>query len=80
MLSVPLVSAHHQLPANETSFLIKNLQPGASYTVSIGAQTRAGEGPNSTANFATLSIRTGMCVLINELIMNIYLNYQLYFE
>ncbi|XP_057218515.1 interleukin-31 receptor subunit alpha isoform X2 [Triplophysa rosa] len=53
-------TTHHQLPANETSFLIKNLHPGVSYTVSIAGQTKAGEGPNSTANFETPSIKTAL--------------------
>ncbi|XP_056590305.1 leukemia inhibitory factor receptor isoform X2 [Triplophysa dalaica] len=53
-------TTHHRLPTNETSFLIKNLHPGASYTVSIAGRTNAGEGPNSTANFETPSIRTAL--------------------
>nr|XP_055040939.1 interleukin-31 receptor subunit alpha [Misgurnus anguillicaudatus] len=45
----------YRLPANEKSFFIKNLHPGTSYTVSIAGRTKAGEGPNSTVNFETLS-------------------------
>ncbi|KTF84120.1 hypothetical protein cypCar_00018251 [Cyprinus carpio] len=32
----------HQVPANKTSFLIKDLHPGVSYTVSISGRTEAG--------------------------------------
>ncbi|XP_051532225.1 leukemia inhibitory factor receptor-like isoform X1 [Myxocyprinus asiaticus] len=46
---------HHQVLANETSFLIKNLHPGTFYTVSIAGRTKAGAGPNSTVNFETQS-------------------------
>ncbi|XP_051529398.1 interleukin-31 receptor subunit alpha-like isoform X2 [Myxocyprinus asiaticus] len=48
-------TTHHQVLANETSFLIKNLLPGTSYTVSIAGRTKAGAGPNSTVNFETQS-------------------------
>ncbi|XP_051957204.1 interleukin-31 receptor subunit alpha-like [Xyrauchen texanus] len=48
-------TTHHQVLANETSFLIKNLLPATSYTVSIAGRTKAGAGPNSTVNFETQS-------------------------
>ncbi|KAG1960144.1 leukemia inhibitory factor receptor [Pimephales promelas] len=50
----------HEAQANETSFKIKNLQPGASYTVSIAGETMAGKGPNSTVNFETHSEEMGL--------------------
>ncbi|XP_059393473.1 interleukin-12 receptor subunit beta-1-like isoform X1 [Carassius carassius] len=50
----------HQVPANQTSFLIKELHPGASYTVSISGRTEAGNGPNSTVNFETHSKEMGL--------------------
>ncbi|KAI2659425.1 Interleukin-6 receptor subunit beta [Labeo rohita] len=50
----------HKVPANTTSFLIKELQPGASYTVSIAGSTEAGNGPNSTVNFETNSKGKGL--------------------
>lgn len=60
MLSVPLASALYRLPVDETSFFIKNLHPGTSYAVSIAGRTKAGEGPNSTVNFETLSKGAGI--------------------
>ncbi len=59
LLSVPLASEFHKVPANKTSFLIKDLHPGASYTVSISGRTEAGNGPNSTVNFETHSKEMG---------------------
>uniref|UniRef100_A0A8C2EZ05 Fibronectin type-III domain-containing protein n=1 Tax=Cyprinus carpio TaxID=7962 RepID=A0A8C2EZ05_CYPCA len=50
----------HQVPANKTSFLIKDLHPGVSYTVSISGRTEAGNGPNSTVNFETHSKEMGL--------------------
>ncbi|XP_016425563.1 interleukin-6 receptor subunit beta isoform X2 [Sinocyclocheilus rhinocerous] len=50
----------HKVPANKTSFLIKDLHPGASYTVSISGRTEAGNGPNSTVNFETHSKEMGL--------------------
>ncbi|XP_058646599.1 interleukin-6 receptor subunit beta isoform X2 [Onychostoma macrolepis] len=50
----------HTVPANKTSFLIKDLHPGASYTVSISGRTEAGNGPNSTVNFETYSKEMGL--------------------
>ncbi|XP_077058986.1 interleukin-6 receptor subunit beta isoform X2 [Siphateles boraxobius] len=50
----------HKVQANETSFKIKNLHPGASYTVSIAGETMAGKGPNSTVNFETHSEEMGL--------------------
>ncbi|XP_067243487.1 leukemia inhibitory factor receptor isoform X1 [Chanodichthys erythropterus] len=50
----------HKVPANETSFRIKNLHPGASYTIYIAGKTIAGKGPNSTVNFETRSKEMGL--------------------
>ncbi|CAM4732594.1 unnamed protein product [Leuciscus chuanchicus] len=50
----------HEVQANETSFKIKNLHPGTSYTVSIAGETMAGKGPNSTVNFETHSEEMGL--------------------
>ncbi|KAK3561659.1 hypothetical protein QTP86_012498 [Hemibagrus guttatus] len=46
---------HHEVTANKTSFLLRNLEPGFSYTLSIAGRTNIGEGPNSTRTFFTLS-------------------------
>lgn len=64
--TVPLASALHEVQANETSFKIKNLHPGASYTVSIAGETMAGKGPNSTVNFETHSEEMGTKTVISE--------------
>ncbi|KAL1265524.1 hypothetical protein QQF64_003551 [Cirrhinus molitorella] len=50
----------HKVPANKTSFLIKDLHPETSYTVSIAGRTEAGNGPNSTVNFETNSKEKGL--------------------
>ncbi|XP_073681401.1 interleukin-6 receptor subunit beta [Garra rufa] len=50
----------HKVPANKTSFLIKDLHPGTSYTVYIAGETEAGNGPNSTVNFETNSKEKGL--------------------
>ncbi|KAK1805823.1 hypothetical protein P4O66_012870 [Electrophorus voltai] len=47
-------AAYHEVPANQTSFLLRNLDAGSSYTVHIAGQTKIGAGPNSTANFFTI--------------------------
>uniref|UniRef100_A0A671PMA4 Si:dkey-13m1.2 n=1 Tax=Sinocyclocheilus anshuiensis TaxID=1608454 RepID=A0A671PMA4_9TELE len=49
----------HKVSAHKTSFLIKGLHPGASYTISIAGRTEAGTGPNSTVNFETHSKEMG---------------------
>ncbi|KAF4083457.1 hypothetical protein AMELA_G00141550 [Ameiurus melas] len=46
---------YHQVPANETSFLLRNLDEASSYTLSIAGRTIIGAGPNSTRTFFTLS-------------------------
>ncbi|XP_027025406.1 leukemia inhibitory factor receptor [Tachysurus fulvidraco] len=48
-------TGHHEVTANKTSFLLRNLEPGSSYTVNIAGRTEIGEGPNSTRTFFTLS-------------------------
>uniref|UniRef100_A0A8C2C2L3 Si:dkey-13m1.2 n=1 Tax=Cyprinus carpio TaxID=7962 RepID=A0A8C2C2L3_CYPCA len=50
----------HKVPAHNTSFLIKDLHPATSYTVSIAGRTEAGDGPNSTVNFETHSKEMGL--------------------
>nr|UYP39487.1 interleukin-12 receptor beta-1 [Ctenopharyngodon idella] len=50
----------HEVPANETSFRIKNLHPGASYTIFIAGKTIAGEGLKSMKYFETLSKEMGL--------------------
>ncbi|XP_016346688.1 interleukin-12 receptor subunit beta-1-like [Sinocyclocheilus anshuiensis] len=50
----------HKVSAHKTSFLIKGLHPGASYTISIAGRTEAGTGPNSTVNFETHSKEMGL--------------------
>ncbi|XP_072516502.1 uncharacterized protein il12rb1 [Salminus brasiliensis] len=46
-------TAYHEVPENQTSLLLRNLTTGSSYTVYIAGRTKAGAGPNSTANFLT---------------------------
>ncbi|XP_060734649.1 leukemia inhibitory factor receptor isoform X1 [Tachysurus vachellii] len=48
-------TGHHEVTANKTSFLLRNLEPGSSYTLNIAGRTEIGEGPNSTRTFFTLS-------------------------
>ncbi|XP_073772658.1 interleukin-6 receptor subunit beta isoform X2 [Danio rerio] len=50
----------HKVPADKTSFLIKNLHPGTSYTISIAGKTIAGKGPNTTVNTETHSKEKGL--------------------
>ncbi|XP_026076833.1 leukemia inhibitory factor receptor [Carassius auratus] len=50
----------YEVPAHKTSFLIKDLHPGTSYTISIAGRTEAGNGPNSTTNFETHSKEMGL--------------------
>uniref|UniRef100_A0A672R9S4 Si:dkey-13m1.2 n=1 Tax=Sinocyclocheilus grahami TaxID=75366 RepID=A0A672R9S4_SINGR len=57
--SKPKVYKFHNVSAHKTSFLIKGLHPGASYTISIAGRTEAGTGPNSTVNFETQSKEMG---------------------
>ncbi|TSM94687.1 Tyrosine-protein phosphatase Lar [Bagarius yarrelli] len=47
---------YYEVTANESSFLLSNLEPGSSYTLSIAGRTKIGEGPNSTRTFFTLSL------------------------
>ncbi|KAF7703718.1 hypothetical protein HF521_022725 [Silurus meridionalis] len=49
------LTGHHQVPANETNFLLRNLEPASSYTLNIAGKTKIGVGPNSTRTFFTLS-------------------------
>ncbi|KAL7855106.1 hypothetical protein SRHO_G00172960 [Serrasalmus rhombeus] len=42
---------YHEVPENQTSFRLRNLTTGSSYTVYISGRTKVGEGPNATANF-----------------------------
>ncbi|XP_076880845.1 interleukin-12 receptor subunit beta-1 isoform X2 [Brachyhypopomus gauderio] len=45
--------AFHEVPANQTSFILRNLDAGSYYTVHIAGRTHTGAGPNCTANFFT---------------------------
>ncbi|KAI5626649.1 homer protein-like 3 [Silurus asotus] len=49
------LTGHHQVRANETNFLLRNLEPASSYTLNIAGKTKIGVGPNSTRTFFTLS-------------------------
>ncbi|KAF5909955.1 leukemia inhibitory factor receptor-like, partial [Clarias magur] len=48
-------TGYHQVPANKTSFRLRNLEPGSFYTLSIAGGTKIGAGPNSTRTFFTVS-------------------------
>ncbi|XP_036442909.1 interleukin-12 receptor subunit beta-1 [Colossoma macropomum] len=42
---------YHEVPEHQTSFHLRNLTTGSSYTVYIAGRTKVGEGPKATANF-----------------------------
>ncbi|XP_053093831.1 uncharacterized protein il12rb1 [Pangasianodon hypophthalmus] len=46
-------TGYYQVPPNKTSFLLRNLDAGSSYTISIAGRTTVGAGPNSTRAFFT---------------------------